>query len=113
LTVVSAAAQSVAGDLIREIRREAGLTQAELSRRSGIPRSVLSTYEHGRRQPAVAALACIAQAAGLEIRVVPAAEREETERSGAILAQVLDLAELLPYRPRGRLAYPSLARLAA
>lgn len=105
--------RAVAGDLIREIRRESGLTQAELARRSGMPRSVLSTYEHGRRQPAVAALARIAAAAGLEVRVGAASDRLESARAGAILWQVLDLAELLPYRPRGELAYPPLGRLAA
>jgi len=104
---------AVAGDLIREIRRESGLTQAELARRSGLTRSVLSTYEHGRRQPAVAALARIAAAADLEVRVVPASDRLGSARAGEILAQVLDLAELLPYRPRAELAYPPLHRLAS
>jgi transcriptional regulator with XRE-family HTH domain len=103
----------VAGELIREVRHESGLSQAELARRTGMPRSVLSAYEHGHRQPAVAALARIVAAAGLEITVGPPAERLDLARAGAILAQVLDLAEKLPQRPRGELAYPSLSRLAA
>ena len=41
----------VAGELIREIRRESGLRQAELARRAALPRSVVSAYEHGHRQP--------------------------------------------------------------
>jgi transcriptional regulator with XRE-family HTH domain len=105
--------EAVAGDLIREIRRERAITQAELARRSGIPRSVLSTYEHGRRQPAVAALARIAAAGGFELRVSRASAQVESARAGAILAQVLDLAEQLPYRPRPKLAYPPVRRLAA
>jgi transcriptional regulator with XRE-family HTH domain len=103
----------VAGDLLRAIRRESGVSQAELARRAGMPRSVLSAYEHGHRQPAVAALARIAAAAGMELRVQRPAERLDPARAGEILAQVLDLAERLPQRRRGELAYPSLRRPAA
>ena len=105
----------VAGDLIRQIRRDSGLRQIELARRSGIESSVLSAYEHGRRQPGVAALARIAAAAGLRLRLEPEPESEQVAqaRAGEILAQVLDLAEQLPYRPRTQLAYPPLCRLAA
>jgi transcriptional regulator with XRE-family HTH domain len=103
----------VAGELIGEIRRESGLSQAELARRTGIQRSVLSAYEHGRRQPSVTALARIAGAAGLEVRVSPATDDLALVQAGNILVQVLDLAELLPYRPRRELAYPPLIRLAA
>jgi transcriptional regulator with XRE-family HTH domain len=103
----------VAGDLLRGVRLQSGLSQAELARRAGMPRSVLSAYEHGHRQPAVAALARIAAAAGLEIAVGPPTAHVDAARAGQILAQVLDLAELLPSRRRGELAYPSLARMAA
>jgi transcriptional regulator with XRE-family HTH domain len=102
----------VAGKLIRQIRHESGLRQIELARRSGIPSSVLSAYEHGHRQPAVAALARIAAAAGLQVRVGPAADEIKLIRAGKILAQVLDLAEQLPYRPGSRLTYPPLIGLA-
>jgi len=105
--------ERVAGELIREIRRESGFSQAELARRAGLPRSVLSAYEHGHRQPAVAALARIAAAAGLEVQVAPSTDRAELERAGSILAQVLDLAEMLPGRRRGELSYPPLGRLAS
>jgi transcriptional regulator with XRE-family HTH domain len=103
----------VAGELIRRVRKESGLSQAELARRAGMPRSVLSAYEHGHRQPAVAALARIAAAAGLEIGVGPPAVGLDVARAGEILAQVLDLAERLPQRKRGALAYPALIRFAA
>ncbi len=105
--------KKVAGELIRRVRQESGLSQAELARRAGMPRSVLSAYEHGHRQPAVAALARIAAAAGLEVAVGPARARLDLARAGKILVQVLDLAETLPQRPRGELAYPALGRLAA
>lgn len=94
------------------MRRESGLKQVELASRCGIHSSVLSAYEHGTRQPAVAALARIARAVGLEVRVGPAPARMEMLRAGEILLQVLDLAEELPYEPRSELAYPPLVRLA-
>jgi transcriptional regulator with XRE-family HTH domain len=103
----------VASELIAAIRREGGLSQAELARRSGIQRSVISAYEHGHRQPSVAALARIAGAAGRELNVGPASEDLALEHAGNVLVQVLDLAEMLPYRPRRELAYPPLIRLAA
>jgi uncharacterized protein len=98
--------------LIRVIRRESGLRQAELARLAALPRSVVNAYEHGRRQPGVEALARIAAAAGMELRIGPATSPVDLVRAGRILAQVLDLAEALPSRRRGALEYPSLAGLA-
>jgi len=100
--------QRVAGRLIREIRLQSGLKQVELASRCGVPNSVLSAYENGRRQPGVAALAQIARAAGLEVRVAPAGEEMANVRAGRILEQVLDLAEQMPYSPRRELSYPPL-----
>jgi transcriptional regulator with XRE-family HTH domain len=101
----------VAGDLIGKLRRVSGLSQAELARRSGIQGSVLSAYEHGRRQPSAAALARIARSAGLELTVAPISDRAALERSGRVLKDVLDLADRMPFRHRGELAYPPLIRL--
>jgi transcriptional regulator with XRE-family HTH domain len=98
--------------LVARLREGSGLSQTELARRSGLDRSVLSAYEHGRRQPSVGALARIAAAAGMELDLTPARNAAADEHAGRILAQVLDLAEALPYRPRGELAYPPLIQLA-
>lgn len=98
--------------MIKQIRNESGLKQVELARRSGIQSSVLSAYEHGSRQPAVAALARIAGVAGLDLRVGPSSDQMEMLRAGNILVQVLELAEQIPYQPRRELAYPPLIRLA-
>jgi transcriptional regulator with XRE-family HTH domain len=101
----------LAAKLIAEIANKSGLTQAELARRAGFDRSVLSAYAHGRRQPSVAALGRIAQWAGLELEMTPSAEDPATEHAGRVLSQVLDLAASLPYRPRPKLEYPPLIRL--
>ena len=99
----------VAGKLIGEIRSRGGLTQAELARAAGMTRSVVNAYERGRRQPGVDALARFAGAAGMRLRLA----RDEPltvdpERAGRILEQVLELAEALPHRRPGRLAYPTV-----
>ncbi len=103
----------MAADLIAQIRQTSGLNQAELARRSGLQSSVLSAYEHGRRQPSVAALVRIARAAGLELEISPLADADALARSGEILIQVLDLADRMPSKPRGELLYPPLIQLAA
>jgi transcriptional regulator with XRE-family HTH domain len=109
---MSGRVDAVAGELISQMRWTSGLSQAELARRAGIQSSVLSAYEHGRRQPSVAALVRIAGAAGLELQISPLADADALARSGEILIQVLELADRLPSRPRGELKYPPLIQLA-
>jgi transcriptional regulator with XRE-family HTH domain len=104
---------NVASELIASIRNASGLSQAELARRSGLQQSVLSAYEHGRRQPSVAALARIARGAGLELELSPAFDDTSLERQAKILEMVLDLACSLPFKGRGELRYPPLIRLSA
>jgi transcriptional regulator with XRE-family HTH domain len=76
-----------------------------------VDRSALSAYEHGRRQPSVAALARIAAAAGMALDIAPARNAAAEEHAGRVLAQVIELAESLPYRPKDELTYPPLVQL--
>jgi transcriptional regulator with XRE-family HTH domain len=108
---VASNADIVAGELVARIRRQSGLSQTELSHRSGVDRSALNAYEHGRRQPSVAALVRIAAAAGLALDLVPARNAAAEEHAGRVLAQVIELAESLPYRPKDELMYPPLIQL--
>jgi transcriptional regulator with XRE-family HTH domain len=101
----------VASDLIGDIRHRSDLTQAELGRRAGMPRSVVNAYGRGNREPGVDALARIAAAANLKLEIAPVASPVDPERAGRLLAQVLDLAEALPHKRRGSLSYPPLTRL--
>jgi uncharacterized protein len=103
----------VAANLIARVRETSGYSQTELARRSGLDRSVLSAYEHGRRQPSVAALARIVSAAGMQLELAPARNAAAEEHAGRVLAQVLELAEALPYRRPDELAYPPLIQLSA
>jgi transcriptional regulator with XRE-family HTH domain len=108
---MSSSLAASAPPLIAEIRERSGLRAAELARRAGLPRSVVSAYEHGRRQPGVDALARLAEAGGLRLRLGPAPPPVDPQRAARILSQVLDLAEALPARRRGALEYPPFARL--
>jgi transcriptional regulator with XRE-family HTH domain len=95
--------------LIGEIQRRSGLSQAELARRAGIPRSVLNAYLRGGREPGTDALLQIAAAAGLSLRVDRRKPPVDPDRASRILTQVLELAEALPFRPRAEMQFPPLA----
>jgi transcriptional regulator with XRE-family HTH domain len=105
-------------DIAAEIvaaRRRANLTQAELAERSGTSQATISAYESGRKQPAAATFVRLLAAAGTQLAIDPeprvpvrTASRAERERRGDILAQVIELAEALPFRPSRELHYPRL-----
>jgi uncharacterized protein len=62
-------AGETAGSLLRRARLAAGISQAELGLRAGVAQSVISTYEAGRRQPALPTLARLIDAAGCDLVV--------------------------------------------
>jgi len=57
----------VSGDLLREARRRAGLSQAELARRAGTHRSAIGRWERGEARPSLEALVELIRACGLEL----------------------------------------------
>ena len=61
--------------LIQQILRKSGLSQAELARRAGLPRSVLNAYLRGNREPGADALLRIAGAAGVKLESRSAGRR--------------------------------------
>lgn len=94
--------------LLKEMLSQSGLSQAELARRAGIPRSVLNVYLRGHREPGAEALLRLAGAAGFELAPGRRRPPVDEERASGILVQVLELAEALPFRPRAALDYPPL-----
>jgi transcriptional regulator with XRE-family HTH domain len=54
-------------DFLREARRRAGLTQAELGFRVGKPQSVISRWERGEVDPSLETLRKLIRACGLEL----------------------------------------------
>jgi transcriptional regulator with XRE-family HTH domain len=55
--------------IVREARRRAGLTQAALAKKAGVPKSTVGRIESGARTPSVALVERLVQAAGLEVTV--------------------------------------------
>jgi transcriptional regulator with XRE-family HTH domain len=85
------------GEVLASLRRRAGHTQVELAASTGIPASVLSAYERGRRQPSLANASRIIEALGYSVKFDLVLDPAEQARR---LRDVLELAEALPYRPR-------------
>ncbi len=92
----------------REILERSGLTQAELARRAGMPRSVVNAYVRGKREPGIDSIGRLAAAGGLKLGLTPRKPPVDVDRASKILVQVLELAEALPFRPRPELGYPHL-----
>jgi transcriptional regulator with XRE-family HTH domain len=57
----------ISADLLREARLRAGLTQAELGRRTGKPQSMISRWERGEVRPSLETLRDLIRACGLEL----------------------------------------------
>jgi transcriptional regulator with XRE-family HTH domain len=57
----------ISGDLLREARRRAGLSQAELARRAGKPTSTIGRWERGEVLPSLETLRAVVRACGLEL----------------------------------------------
>ena len=87
----------LSGATLRTLRRRSGLTQAQVAAVTGIPVTVLSAYERGRRQPGLDAAARIIAALGFRAEFVVAAPPAVQARR---LEDALSLAGALPYRPR-------------
>src|SRR5579884_4509498 len=75
----SAVAGTAAGQVLRDARVRAGLSQVELARRAGVTQSVVSAYESGARQPSLPTLQRLVQATGCELKVLV---QEQSPREG-------------------------------
>jgi uncharacterized protein len=75
-----------AGSLLREARRRAAMTQAQLADRAGITQNVVSAYESGRRQPSLPVLLGLIAATGhcVEGQLVGRDDAERAPLSGPL-----------------------------
>jgi len=69
IAVMADASATSSAALLRAARTRAGLSQAQLATRAGVAQSVISLYESGRRQPALATLTALVQATGFDLEV--------------------------------------------
>ena len=85
------------GEVLGLLRRQTDRTQTEVAAAVGIPASVLSAYERGRRQPSLAIASRIIDTLGYSVKFDFVLDPcEQASR----LHDVLELAEALPYEPR-------------
>ena len=94
--------------LLHAVLERSGLSQAELARRAGIPRSVLNAYLRGAREPGAEAFLRLAAAGGFDVELSERTAPVDAKRAGEILVQVLGLADALPFRPRAEIQFPPL-----
>lgn len=97
------------GELIREARMRAGLTQAELSELTGRERSVIARWEQGVISPPIESLLACIHACGFDLPfvLVPVDRSRDEELHASLMLPPSDrvermLAELK--RPRARIA---------
>lgn len=101
---------------LRDARRRAGLTQADLARRAGTSQATISAYEHGRKEPSVETLGRLLAATGTRLTTAPASvavvrpTKAQLARAGRTLVDVMLLAEALPTRHAPELRFPPLTR---
>ncbi|MFZ0249841.1 MAG: helix-turn-helix transcriptional regulator, partial [Acidimicrobiales bacterium] len=62
-----------ASAILRELRRDNGLTQRDLAAKAGVPQSTIAEIEVGQREPSLTLLSRIAESAGqsIAIRLAP------------------------------------------
>ncbi len=75
----------VAARLLRQLRSDLHLTQAQVADMTGLPRSVVGEYETGRRQPSLGALIRVVEACGKELRL----RLDDRDRHDELLAAYL------------------------
>jgi transcriptional regulator with XRE-family HTH domain len=94
------------GQLLQQVRRRHGLTQAELARRAGTSQPVISAYEHGRRDPTLKTLRKLVEAGGERLSIDALAPSpvlppcDDVHEHGRRLAEVLTLVDAIPSRRR-------------
>jgi transcriptional regulator with XRE-family HTH domain len=100
-----------AAAIVGSILAQSGISKSALSSASGVSRALLDAYLKGQRQPSVAQLSRLAQAAGLELKL--SIDQRPRPLPESFLA-VLEFGELFPRgEPRPLLDMSPMWRKAA
>ncbi len=86
-------------DLLRELRKKAGLTQEELAARAGIPLPSLRGHEQGQRVPSWASVVKLARALGVPADAFSDCDEVQAEAKKPARPAPRSAA---PKKPRGR-----------
>lgn len=93
--------------MLRTARARAGMSQRQLARRAGLPQSVLSAYENGRREPSARTFRALLRAAGVDLSLT---DRWDSRRNARHFELVMEMTDHLPQRRQGPLQFPPLRR---
>ncbi len=97
------------GRLLRDARQRSGLSQRELAGRTGVPQSLISAYERGRRQPGADMLLRLVRGTGYALQLTTSVDASRP--AAKQLELVCAMAMALPARPAGPLQFPHWKRL--
>lgn len=99
---------TTAASVLRQLLEMSGLSQAELARRAGMGRSLVSDYVRGVKEPGLSQLQRMAGAAGLDAQVVLSSRiAHAAERLELVCAIAMEL----PRRDPGPLLFPPFRTL--
>ncbi len=103
-----------AAGILRQARRDSGLSARELARRGGTSHATILAYEQGRKVPSVATYLRILESCGFAVDIVatPRVRHRDGLDRGEELAAVLRLAEQFPSRVPRHMNYPTFPRRA-
>ena len=93
-------AAKLLGARVRELRKESGMTQRDLARRIGVPRTYISKVERSKAIPTLASLDRIATALGVEARhlICDARSRRANEVAAIFHDEFLNEIACLAYK---------------
>lgn len=100
---------TTSAEVLCQVLTRSGLSQAELGRRAGMGRSLVSDYVRGVKEPGLSQLNRLAAAAGLDAQVVlTSRQADAAERLELVCAMAMEL----PRRDPGPLRFPPFRTLA-